>query len=169
MLKLVLRRLGLYSAFDWARAIPGPLSINVPTVRKATIMPTPKFRILCTEDDADTRDLIVFMLNSRNCEVVTSASSTESLHLARTQPFDLYLLDNWLPSSSGIELCKELRGLDSKTPILFYSGAVYDKDKMQAKECGAQGYVTKPADGDELVVEVLRLIAAARLSFTNST
>jgi DNA-binding response OmpR family regulator len=126
-------------------------------------MPTPKFRILCTEDDADTCDLIVTILNAHNCEVVTSASSAESAHLARTQPFDLYLLDNWLPGPSGIELCEELRSFDSKTPILFYSGAAFDKDKKQALECGAQGYLTKPANGDELVAEVFRLIAASKL------
>ncbi len=123
-----------------------------------------KFRILCTEDDADTRDLIVLLLNSHNCEVVTSASSHDSLFLARTQHFDLYLLDNWLPGSSGVALCKKLRRFDSKTPILFYSGAAYDHDKKDAEESGAQGYVTKPADGDELVSEVLRLISASRLS-----
>ena len=124
-------------------------------------MLAPKFRILCTKDDADTRDLIVLMLNSHNCEVVTSANSTESLRFARTQRFDLYLLDNWLPGSSGIELCEELRSFDPKTPILFYSGAAYDKDKKRALECGAQGYLTKPSDGAELVAEVLRLIAAS--------
>ena len=126
-------------------------------------MPTPKFRILCTEDDSDTRDLIVVVLNGYNCDVVTSASSHESLHLAQTQSFDLYLLDNWLPGSSGTELCQELRKFDSKTPILFYSGAAYDEDKRHAQECGAQGYLTKPADGDQLATEVLRLIAASKL------
>jgi CheY-like chemotaxis protein len=81
-------------------------------------MPTPKFRILCTEDDADSRDLIVAILNST-------------------------------------------------TPILFYSGAAFDKDKKQAQECGAQGYLTKPANGDELVAEVFRLVAAFKLPLTN--
>jgi DNA-binding response OmpR family regulator len=131
-------------------------------------MPTPKFRILCTEDDPDTRDFIVLLLSGHNYEVVTSASSPESVHLARTQRFDLYLLDNWLAGSSGVELCKELRSFDSKTPILFYSGAAYDKDKEQALDSGAQGYLTKPADGDELVAEVLRLVAASQLFLTNS-
>jgi OmpR-family two-component system manganese-sensing response regulator len=130
-------------------------------------MPTPKFRILCTEDDADTRDLIVVILNTHNCEVATSASSTESVRLARTQHFDLYLLDNWLPGSPGIKLCEELRSFDSTTPILFYSGAAFDKDKKQARECGAQGYLTKPANGDELVAEVFRLVAASKLPPTN--
>jgi DNA-binding response OmpR family regulator len=124
-------------------------------------MPTPKLRILCTEDDPDTRDLIVLMLYANNCEVVTSATLPESIHLARTQRFDLYLLDNWLQGSSGIDLCKELRSFDTTTPILFYSGAAFDTDKNQALESGAQGYVTKPADGDELVAEVLRLINAS--------
>jgi two-component system, OmpR family, response regulator ArlR len=125
-------------------------------------MVTSKFRILCTEDDADTRDLIVFLLNARNCEIITSASSTESMELAKAQQFDLYLLDNRLPDSSGIDLCKELRKIDSKTPILFYSGAAYEKDKKEAIESGAQAYMTKPADGDELVATILRLITAAR-------
>jgi DNA-binding response OmpR family regulator len=131
-------------------------------------MPTPKFRILCTEDDPDTRDLIVIILNAHNCEVVTAASSAESLRLARTQHFDLYLLDNWLAGSSGIELCEELRKFDSKTPILFYSGAASDEDKREARECGAQGYLTKPADGDALAAEVLRQIAGSKLSHANS-
>jgi DNA-binding response OmpR family regulator len=61
-----------------------------------------------------------------------------------------------------------LRKFDSKTPILFYSGAAYEKDKRHALECGAQGYLTKPADGDQLVAEVLRLIAASKLSRTSS-
>src|SRR3989442_11481693 len=78
------------------------------------------------------------------------------------QHFDLYLLDNWLSGFSGIELCKELRSFDSKTPILFYSGAAYPLDKKQTQECGAQGYLTKPTDGDQLAREVLRLIAASQ-------
>ena len=73
-----------------------------------------------------------------------------------------------MPGSSGIELCKELRGFDEKTPILFYSGAAYDEDKELAHDCGAQAYVTKPADGDVLAAEVLRLIAALRLPTANS-
>ena len=146
---------------------PGPFSMNFPHSERAQLNAHPKFRILCTEDDADTRDLVIVLLSTHNCEVITSTSSSESLHLARTQHFDLYLLDNWLPGLSGIELCRELRKFDSQTPILFYSGAAYDKDKRQALECGAQGYLTKPADGEELVEEVLRLIAASRLPDNN--
>jgi CheY-like chemotaxis protein len=72
------------------------------------------------------------------------------------------MIDNWMPGGSGIDLCKKLREFDSHTPILFYSGAAYDRDQQEAFSSGAQGYLTKPADNDELIEEVFRLIAAAR-------
>lgn len=84
-------------------------------------MPPPKFRILCTEDDADTRDLIILVLQNEGYEVICTDTAEQAISLAKAQSFDLYLLDNWLPDSSGIELCRELREIDSKTPILFYS------------------------------------------------
>jgi DNA-binding response OmpR family regulator len=72
------------------------------------------------------------------------------------------MIDNWMPGGSGVDLCKKLREFDAHTPILFYSGAAYDKDKQEAFSSGAQGYLTKPVDNDELIKEVVRLIAEAR-------
>jgi DNA-binding response OmpR family regulator len=72
------------------------------------------------------------------------------------------VIDNWLHEGSGIELCKKLRELDPGTPILFYSGAAFDRDKQEAFASGAQAYLTKPVDNDELVKEVFRLISEAR-------
>jgi DNA-binding response OmpR family regulator len=89
-------------------------------------------------------------------------NNDSALLLARSNKFDLYMIDNWLPGGSGIDLCKQLREFDSHTPILFYSGAAYDRDKQEAFSSGAQGYLTKPVDNDELIKEVLRLIAEAR-------
>ena len=130
-------------------------------------MPTSKFRVLCTEDDLDIRELIALILKGQSCEVISSASGAEALRLAKTQHFDLYLLDNWLPDRSGIDLCRELRSFDAKTPIVFYSGAAYDK-KQQALEAGAQAYLIKPADVNELVRTILRLIASSQSSFARS-
>lgn len=122
----------------------------------------PLLRILCTEDDADTRELITFVLRSNDFEVITTETPAMALELASAFSFDLYLLDNWLPSMSGNELCKELRSFDSETPILFYSGAGYETDKTQAYASGAQGYLVKPVENQLLVAEVLRLIWQAR-------
>jgi DNA-binding response OmpR family regulator len=121
-----------------------------------------KVRILCTEDDADTRELIDFVLTESGFEVVCSTSNTQTIEMARSQHFDLYLLDNWMPGLSGTALTEELREFDSRTPILFYSAAAYDSDKEAAYTSGAQGYLVKPADGDQLIAEVNRLIAESK-------
>src|SRR6478672_5865726 len=125
-------------------------------------MQSPRLRILCTEDDEDTRELITLTLSYYNCEVVTTETPFKALELARTSSFDLYLLDNWIPEMSGTELCKALRLFDPRTPILFYSGAAYPQDKAEAYACGAQGYVVKPAVTDELVSEVFRVVSEHR-------
>lgn len=125
-------------------------------------MQSPQLRILCTEDDVDTRELITLVLKHNNFEVVTTETPALALEIARTFSFDLYLIDNWMPRMSGTELCHELRSFDSATPILFYSGAGYEKDKDAAYASGAQGYLVKPVDNDELVAEVRRLISESR-------
>lgn len=123
-----------------------------------------KGRILCTEDDEDTRDLITFVLSDHGFEVIGAQSADQALDLAKTQYFDLYLVDNWMPGLSGIELCKKLREFDVETPILFYSGAAYETDKENARLSGAQGYLVKPVDSNDLVTEVFRLIAEAKIA-----
>jgi len=82
--------------------------------------------------------------------------------LARTNNFDLYVIDNWMSGDSGIDLCKKLREFDSWTPILFHSGAPFERDKQQAFAAGAQGYLVKPAGPEELMMEVSRIISGAK-------
>ncbi len=123
-------------------------------------MPTPKGRILCTEDDPDTRELIILVLKNAGFEAECVANALAALEMIKAQKFDLYLIDSWL-RVSGIELCKTIREFDSKTPILFYTGAAYEADKAQGFAAGAQGYLVKPAGVETLISEVRRLIAEA--------
>lgn len=118
-------------------------------------------RVLFIEDDADTRDLVFFVLTRENYEVVLATDSKEALSAAGAMSFELYLIDNWLPGESGVDLCKRLREFDRSTPILFYSGAAYEQDKRAAFAAGAQGYLTKPTQIDALVREVSQLISEA--------
>jgi DNA-binding response OmpR family regulator len=118
-------------------------------------------RVLFIEDDADTRELVSFVLRRENYEVVLAADSKEALSAAVEMSFELYLIDNWLPGESGVDLCKRLRQFDRRTPILFYSGAAYEQDKRAAFAAGAQGYLTKPIELGELIEEVSHLISAA--------
>jgi DNA-binding response OmpR family regulator len=118
-------------------------------------------RVLFIEDDADTRELVSFVLTRENFEVVLATDSEEALLAAGATSFELYLIDNWLPGESGVDLCKRLREFDRRTPILFYSGAAYEHDKRAAFAAGAQGYLTKPIELGELVQEVSQLIYKA--------
>ena len=118
--------------------------------------------ILYVEDDEDTRELVMYVLVNSHYTVVAATNGDEALMLARTNNFDLYVIDNWMSGTSGIDLCRKLREFDSWTPILFYSGAAFENDKQQAFAAGAQGYLVKPAGPDELIAEVNRIVSASR-------
>lgn len=116
-------------------------------------------RVLFIEDDADTRELVCFVLRRENFEVVEATDSEQAMLVVGAMSFELYLIDNWLPGESGVDLCKRLREVDRSTPILFYSGAAYEQDKRAAFAAGAQGYLTKPMEIGRLVQEVSHLIS----------
>lgn len=129
-------------------------------------MPTSlKGRILCTEDNEDTRDLISITLTQYGFSVIVTDSTDEAIDLARREHFDLFLVDSWMPGLSGVQLTKKLREFDVTTPVLFYSGAAYDSDKNAARASGAQGYLVKPATGEELINEIVRIIAESKIAF----
>jgi len=124
-------------------------------------MKPPTGHILYIEDDEDTRELVTYILVKSHYKVTATANGDNALMLARTNHFDLYLIDNWISGGSGVDLCKRLREFDTRTPILFYSGAALERDKQEALAAGAQGYLVKPAGPDELIAEVIRIVSAA--------
>ena len=121
-----------------------------------------KGRILCTEDDPDTRELIVCLLTAHGFEVICTETAGHAVKVAKAQHFDLYLVDNWMPGLSGTELTEKLREFDVATPILFYSAAAYETDKEAAHLAGAQGYLVKPVRNEDLIAEVVRLVDGAQ-------
>jgi DNA-binding response OmpR family regulator len=123
-------------------------------------MTFPKGRILLSDDDPDSRELIVLMLEREGYEVICPTDAVNALKLAEKERFDLFIFDTWMPGLSGLDLTRRVREFNETTPILFYSGAAYDSDKRQAFSLGAQGYLTKPAGILELTTEVKRLIQA---------
>lgn len=132
-------------------------------------MESPPLRILCTEDHEDTLELMTLILGGHNCEVITAETPDKAMELARSENFDLYILDSWVPGMSGAAFCMALRAFDPETPVLFYSGAAYPKDKAEAFASGAQGYLVKPADSEDLVAEVFRLISNSRRHSASSS
>lgn len=117
-----------------------------------------KKRILCVDDEEDTREMLCALLGLVNCEALTAATAAEALEMIARGRFDLYLLDNWLPGGSGAELCRKIRETDSSTPVVFYSGAALDSEREEALAAGAQAYLVKPRDLGLLVDTVNSLL-----------
>ena len=117
--------------------------------------------ILLADDDADTRDLLTMILSQAGFRVSVTGDSAEVMQLLARDSFDALLLDNWMPEVSGIELCRRIRSFDNRTPIFFCSGAVTEADKQDAFAAGAQGYLAKPFDPDELTAILRAAVTVA--------
>lgn len=115
-------------------------------------------RVLCVDDDADTCSMLCSLLGLIDCEVSTAVTAAEALGLIARGRFDLYLLDNWMPGGSGVELCREIRRSDGSTPVVFYSGAGLESEREEALAAGAQAYLVKPGDAAALIETVRRLL-----------
>jgi DNA-binding response OmpR family regulator len=98
------------------------------------------------------------LLDMCNYEVVLAGAADEGLYLARSEPFDLYLLDTHLPDGSAFELCERICGLPGHAPVVFISTAPYETDKQRGSQAGAIAYLAKPLDFDVLEMTLGRLI-----------
>jgi len=121
-------------------------------------MSTPKCRILYIDDHTDSAEMLCLLLAQEDYEVTTAATIDAALSLAKTQSFDLYVLDRRLPDGSGIELCHKLNEVTPDVPCIFYTGDAYELHRMQALAAGAEGYVSKPHI-EELIDAVTTLLA----------
>lgn len=113
-------------------------------------------RILCVEDDRDTCEVLGFLLPEY--EITFAHSIEDSSPLVENQPYDLYMLDNWLPDGSGIQLCEKIRGLYPDKPILFTSAIGLKDDIRMAFDKGATRYMVKPVEPDKLIEVVKELV-----------
>jgi DNA-binding response OmpR family regulator len=110
-------------------------------------------KILVIDDEEPTVQLISMLLERRGFEVVKAYRAEEGLRKAYRHQPDLVLLDIMMPDMSGWEICKRLREM-SDVPIVFLSARDEVRDIVRGLEMGADDYVTKPYDNDELVARV---------------
>lgn len=121
-------------------------------------MPRSKCCILCVDDHEDTSEMLKILLSHEDYEVTTALTAEEALKLAKSDNFDLYVLDKRLPDGDGLELCQKLSEETPNVPCLFYTGDAYEVHKLQALAAGADCYVAKP-DIDGLIEGVRTMLA----------
>ena len=124
----------------------------------------PSARVLVVEDDEHIRDLVALHLRLEGFEAVPAGDGTEGLKLARSEPFDLMILDVMLPGLDGITMTRAIRREPQlrEVPILMLTARREESDKVDGLESGADGYLTKPFGIREFMARVRALLRRRR-------
>jgi DNA-binding response OmpR family regulator len=126
-----------------------------------------QIKILVVEDDEDINRILRRYLEREHYEVVSAFSGTEAKLQLQINTFDLILLDLMLPGISGEELIKSIREA-SQTPILVVSAKGALEDKVNALKSGADDYMTKPFERDEVLARVEAILRRSARSNSSS-
>jgi len=115
-----------------------------------------KKRLLVIEDDADVAEMLTVYFSGQGYDVLHAMTGTDGIAFARSKFPNLILLDVMLPDMDGFEVCRTLRQttLTKYVPITFLTGRDNRSDKVAGLELGADDYVTKPFDIEELRLRV---------------
>jgi len=113
----------------------------------------PKQRILVVDDEPQITRVLRRSLISQGYDVHIAAEGEAALQTFGDWPPDLVVTDLAMPNMNGLELCRRLRAL-SQVPIIVLSVRGEEKTKVEALDCGADDYVTKPFGMDELLARI---------------
>jgi diguanylate cyclase (GGDEF)-like protein len=119
-------------------------------------------RILIVEDDETTAKVLSTILSQQNYTIETAADGQLAWELIESSEFDLVLLDVMIPKLDGISLCRRLRSREYGMPILLLTGRDSGHEKAIGLDAGADDYVVKPFDPEELVARIRALLRRGR-------
>jgi DNA-binding response OmpR family regulator len=125
-------------------------------------------KILVIEDDADINRLLCKYLIKEQYHVIPAFSGTEARLQLKLETFDLILLDLMLPGVNGEELITEIRG-QSPLPIIVISAKTALEDKVNALRIGADDYIVKPFEREEVLARVAALLRRSNLHSPTET
>ena len=114
-------------------------------------------RILIVDDEPGLRELVRIKLEHEGFNVVQAGNGIEGLELVREEHPDLVILDVMMPEMDGWEMCRKLREF-SQLPVLMLTAKVQSKDIVTGLESGADDYLLKPFNMDELIARVRALL-----------
>ena len=120
------------------------------------------FRILVAEDDRGTRRLMQDTLTDAGYEPMLAADGMQTLGLLAEKHVDLLILDVMMPKLDGFALLSRLRRAGSQMPVLVLTAKEALADKRQGLRLGADDYMTKPADEEELLLRIGALLRRAQ-------
>lgn len=119
-----------------------------------------KTRIAVIEDNQMNIDLIRYQLKVEGFEMLCEKTGKKGMEMIKSQEPDLVILDVGLPDIDGFKLCEKLRS-DEKTkdyPIIMLTARAEDSDRIEALKLGADDYITKPYNAEELILRIRNLL-----------
>ena len=117
-------------------------------------------RVLIVDDEPDIVETLKFVLEIEGMNCKTAFDGEEALNKVKSEMPDLIILDVMLPKINGYKICRLLK-FDSKykeIPILMVTARSQEEDKVIGEETGADEYITKPFDIDDLVQKVKKYL-----------
>ncbi len=115
-------------------------------------------KILLVEDEEHLLKTILLNLELEGYEVVTATDGIDALKKFRATTVDLVILDVMLPELNGFDVCEEIRKENTRVPVLFLTAKGTSADKVKGLKLGADDYLTKPFNLEELLLRVQILI-----------
>lgn len=125
-------------------------------------------RILLVEDEESIRDVVKLNLELEDYEVVTAGDGKKAIKHFKEEHFDLILLDVMLPETNGFDICEQIRLTNMDVPIIFLTAKDAAMDRIAGLKRGADDYITKPFNLEELLLRVNNLIKRTSKSPENT-
>src|SRR3954454_11428037 len=119
-------------------------------------------RLLLVEDDPDLAGMLADLLAGEGYDVEVARDGQRGLHLGLTRDFDVMLLDRGLPAIDGLDLLARLRARGRSAPTLVLSALGHARDRVDGLDAGAEDYLGKPFDVDELLARLRSLLRRNR-------
>jgi two-component system phosphate regulon response regulator OmpR len=120
-----------------------------------------KTRILVVDDDVRLRELLNRYLSDQGYTVRAVGDGNEMNRWLARERYDLMVLDLMMPGEDGLSICRRLRGLDEKMPIIMLTAKGDDVDRIVGLEVGADDYLPKPFNPRELVARIQAVLRRA--------
>ncbi|NOU18883.1 MAG: response regulator transcription factor [Bacteroidales bacterium] len=117
-----------------------------------------KTKILLAEDDTDLGNVLAQYLDLQGYEIVLARDGGEAWQLFNTSNVDLCILDVMMPLKDGFELAKQISSKSPDTPFIFLTAKGLKEDRIKGLKLGADDYICKPFEVDELVLRIQNIL-----------